>query len=109
MRCTYANAYAAAMRPYRFRHGEPGGENHGMTILKAHESYIEYGICDISPRLCRCTWKATFLQADALLDDRAPFLPAWEESPGNELHIGNGTAYGGAMEPVLTVGMEEVL
>jgi len=109
LRCTYANAYAAAMRPYLFRSDEPSDENHGMTILKAHESYIEYGICDISPRLCRCTWKATFLQADALLGDRAPFLPAWEEGADSELHIRNGTAYGGEMEPVLTVGTEEVL
>ena len=73
---------------------EPSDENHGMTLLEAHENYIKYGICDISPRLHLCTWKASFPQADALLGDSAPFLSVLEESPDNELHIRINAAEG---------------
>ena len=86
---------------------EPSGENHGMTLLEAHENYIKYGICDISPRLHRCTWKATFRQADALLDDSAPFLSVLEESPDNELHIKINVASIGEMEPEMLDGLTE--
>lgn len=78
---------------------EPSDENHGMTLLAAHENYIKYGICDISSRLHRCTWKATFPQADALLGDCAPFLSVLEENPDNELHIRINAAFVGETEP----------
>ena len=86
---------------------EPSDENHGMTLLEAHENYIKYGICDISPRLHRCTWKATFPQADALLGDRAPFLSVLEESPDNELHIRINAAFIGEMEPEMLDGLDQ--
>ena len=85
---------------------EPSDENHGMTLLEAQENYIKYGICDISPRLYRCTWKATFPQADALLGDRAPFLSVLEESPDNELHIKISIAFVGEMEPARLDGLD---
>ena len=88
---------------------EPSDENHGMTLLEAHENYIKYGICDISPRLHRCTWKATFTQADALLGDRAPFLSVLEESPDNELHIRINAAFVGEMEPEMLNDLSEPL
>ena len=78
---------------------EPSDENHGMTLLEARENYIKYGICDISPRLHLCKWKATFPQADVLLGDRTPFLSVLEESPGNELHIRINAAVVGEMKP----------
>ena len=86
---------------------EPSDENHGMTLLEAHENYIKYGICDISPRLHRCIWKATFPQADALLGDRAPFLSTLEESPDNELHIRISAASVGEMEPEMLDGLDQ--
>ena len=86
---------------------EPSDENHGMTLLEAHENYIKYGICDISPRLHLCTWKASFPQADALLGDRAPFLSALEESPDNELHIKINAAFVGEMEPEMLDGLDQ--
>ena len=86
---------------------EPSDENHGMTLLEAHENYIKYGICDISPRLHLCTWKATFPQADALLGDRAPFLSVLEESPDNELRIKINAAYVGEMEPEMLDGLNQ--
>lgn len=85
---------------------EPSDENHGMTLFEAQENYIKYGICDISPRLHLCTWKATFPQADALLGDRAPFLSALEESPDNELHIKISIAFVGEMEPARLDGLD---
>lgn len=86
---------------------EPSDENHGMSLLEAHENYIKYGICDISPRLHLCKWKATFLQADALLGDRAPFLSVLEESPDNELHIKINAALVGEMEPEMLDGLDQ--
>lgn len=86
---------------------EPSDENHGMSLLEAHENYIKYGICDISPRLHLCKWKATFLQADALLGDRAPFLSVLEESPDNELHIKINAALVGEMEPETLDGLDQ--
>lgn len=88
---------------------EPSDENHGMTLLEAHENYIKYGICDISPRLHRCTWKATFPQADALLGNRAPFLSTLEESPDNELHIRISAASVGEMEPEMLDGLDQLV
>ena len=84
---------------------EPSDENHGLTLLDAHENYIKYGICDISPRLHQCTWKATFPQADALLGDRAPVLSVLEESPDNELHIRINAASVGKLEPEMLDGL----
>lgn len=66
---------------------EPSDENHGLTLLEAHENYLKYGVCDPSPRLWMCSWKATLSQADLLLGDHAPFLARLEESPDNELYI----------------------
>ena len=86
---------------------EPSDENHGMTLLEAHENYIKYGICDISPRLHLCKWKATFPQADALLGDRAPFLSVLEESPDNELHIKINAAVVGEMKPEILDGLDQ--
>ena len=86
---------------------EPSDENHGMTLLEAHENYIKYGICDISPRLHLCTWKASFPQADALLGDSAPFLSVLEESPDNELHIRINAAFVGEMEPEMLDGLDQ--
>ncbi len=86
---------------------EPSDENHGMTLLEARDNYTKYGICDISFRLHRCTWKATFPQADALLGDRAPFLSVLEESPDNELHIRIHTAFLGEMEPEMLDGLSD--
>ena len=88
---------------------EPSDENHGMTLLEAHENYIKYGICDISPRLHLCKWKATFPQADALLGDRAPFLSVLEESPDNELHIRINAAVVGEMKPEMLDGLSEAV
>ena len=86
---------------------EPSDENHGMTLQEAHENYIRYGICDISPRLHLCTWKASFPQADALLGDRAPFLSALEESPDNELHIRINAAFVGEGESGMPDGLSD--
>lgn len=86
---------------------EPSDENHGMTLLEAHENYIKYGICDISPRLHLCTWKASFPQADALLGDSAPFLSVLEECPDNELHIRISVSSVGEMEPEMLGGLSE--
>ena len=86
---------------------EPSDENHGMTLLEAHENYIKYGICDISPRLHLCTWKASFPQADALLGDSAPFLSVLEESPDNELHIRINAAFVGEMEHEMLDGLDQ--
>ena len=88
---------------------EPSDENHGMTLLEAHENYIKYGICDISPRLHLCTWKASFPQADALLGDSAPFLSVLEECPDNELHIRISVASVGEMEPQMLDGLSEAV
>ena len=84
---------------------EPSDENHGMTLLEAHENYIKYGICDI--RLEGCTWNAAFLQADALVGDSAPFLSVLEESPDNELHIKIKPAFLGEMAPEMMDGLDE--
>lgn len=86
---------------------EPSDENHGMTLLEARENYIKYGICDISSRLHRCTWKTTFQQADALLGDSAPFLSVLEESPDKELHIKINATFVGEMEPEILDGLDE--
>lgn len=86
---------------------EPSDENHGMTLWEAHENYIKYGICDISPRLNLCTWKATFPQADAILGDRAPFLSVLEEKPDNELHIKINSAFVGEREPEMADGLDQ--
>lgn len=86
---------------------EPSDENHGMTLLEAHENYMKYGICDISPRLHLCKWKASLPQADALLGDQAPFLSVLEESPDNELHIRINAAFVGEMEPEMLDGLDQ--
>lgn len=86
---------------------EPSDENHGMTLLEARENYMKYGICDVSPRLYRCKWKATFPQADAILGDWAPFLSVLEESPDNELHIKIKAACVGNIEPEITDGLDQ--
>ena len=86
---------------------EPSDENHGMALMEAHENYMKYGICDISPRLQRCTWKATFQQADALLGDQAPFLSVLEERPDNELHIRINAAFVCEMEPEMLDGLDQ--
>ena len=86
---------------------ESSDENHGMTLLEAHENYIKYGICDISPRLHLCKWKATFPQADALLGDHAPVLSALEESPDNELHIKINASFVGEIEPEMLDGIDQ--
>ena len=86
---------------------DPSDENHGMTLLQAQENYKKYGICDVSPRLYRCKWKATFPQADAILGDRAPFLSVLEESPDNELHIKIKAAFVGKMEPEIMDGLDQ--
>ena len=85
---------------------EPSDENHGMTLREARENFHKYGICDISSRLYRCTWKAAFPQADAVLGDRAPFLAVLEEKPDNELHIRIRAAFADEMKPKMLDGLD---